>query len=310
MIGFGRRKRGWSRAYWMALLCWALAGCAHHVNAPERLADRAPEGTFTLEEGVVYTPAEWPEPLQADLYRPTASGPHAGVLLVHGGGWARGERADMQSIAEAVAEAGFVVMNISYRFAPAYRFPAQLHDLQQAVRWMRAHAAELDLDAEHIGGFGYSAGAHLVSLLSVAEGVEALDAPHGGQDTRLQAVVAGGTPADLRRYGGGKLVPQFLGGTRDAMPERFALASPLVHVDAATPPHFLYHGTQDQLVDIGHAEDLLSALQQAGVPAELYRMRLRGHITAFLTDGTAVDRGIDFLHRRMPATRVNLSTNQ
>ncbi|MHA7835713.1 MAG: alpha/beta hydrolase fold domain-containing protein, partial [Algiphilus sp.] len=207
------------------------------------------------------------------------------------------------------AEAGFVVMNVSYRFAPAHRFPAQLHDLQQALRWMRSEAEALMLDPQRIAGFGYSAGAHLVSLLSVAEGVEALDAPFGGPDTRLQAVVAGGTPADLRRFPGGELVPQFLGGTLQEMPERFALASPVVHVDGRTPPHFLYHGTQDLLVGIEHAEALFSALEQAGVDAEFYRMRLRGHITAFLTDGEAVARAIDFLHRRMPSRRVNLSAN-
>lgn len=294
----------------MASAALGLVGCAHHVNAPERLSDRGPEQPFELREDVVYTPEQWPESLAAEVYRPTQAGPHAGVLLVHGGGWERGERGDMRSIAETLAEAGFVVMNISYRFAPKHRFPAQLHDLQQAVRWMRANAQDLGLDPERIAGFGYSAGAHLVALLGVAGGVAALDEPHGGPETRLQAVVAGGTPADLRRYPGGKLVPQFLGGTQQDIPERFALASPVVHVDAATPPHFLYHGTQDMLVDIGHAEAMLDALQQAGVPAELYRMRLRGHISAFLTDGGAVRRAIDFLRRRMPATRVNLSANQ
>ncbi|MCR9092168.1 alpha/beta hydrolase [Algiphilus sp.] len=311
--GVTRRGQGrlahWARGVVSALVVLVLAGCAHHINAPERLADAVPEADYRLRQAVVYSPAEWPEALEADIYRPTAAGPHPGVLLVHGGGWTRGERGDMQSIAEALAEAGFVVMNISYRFAPAYRFPAQLHDLQQALRWMRSEAESLALDPARIAGFGYSAGAHLVSLLSVAEGVEALDAPFGGPDTRLQAVVAGGTPSDLRRFPGGELVPQFLGGSLQDMPERFALASPLVHVDGQTPPHFLYHGTQDLLVGIDHAEDLFRALQQAEVEAELYRMRLRGHITAFLTDGEAVERAIDFLRRRMPSSRVNLSVN-
>ncbi len=295
---------------WLAgLAALVLGGCAHHVNAPASGIDRAPESEYRLRPAVGYSPADWPEVLEADVYQPTAAGPHPGVLLVHGGGWTRGERDDMQAIAEDLAEAGFVVMNVSYRFAPAYRFPAPLHDLQQALRWMRSEADTLALDPQRIAGFGYSAGAHLVSLLSVAEGVEALDAPFGGPDTRLQAVVAGGTPADLRRFRGGELVPQFLGGTLQEMPERFALASPVVHVDGQTPPHFLYHGTQDLLVGIEHAEDLFHALQEAGVDTELYRMRLRGHITAFLTDGAAVERAIDFLQRRMASSRVNLSAN-
>jgi acetyl esterase/lipase len=272
-----------------------LAACATHSNRPETPAASMPERDFERHEQLRYSPEGWPEALHADIYQPTGQGPFPAVLLVHGGGWARGEPTDMTAIAEELAGAGFVVMNAAYRFAPEYRFPAQLHDLQQALRWLREEAPQFGVDSERVAGFGYSAGAHLVALLGLSAADEALDAPHGGTDTRLQAVVAGGTPTDLRKFDGGKLVPQFLGGDQRQAPEAYRLASPIVHVTPAAPPFFLYHGGSDMLVSVDHAEDFAAALGSAGVHVELYRMRLRGHITAFLSDGTAVARAIAFL---------------
>lgn len=283
------------------IVALALAACATHINRPAARSTAAPDRfTYSVDVQRRYTPPDWPETLYADLYRPEAPGARPAVLLVHGGGWEGGEPDDMRGIAERLAEAGFVVMNVAYRLAPAYRFPAPLHDLQAAVRWLRTHAGELGVDSTRIAGFGYSAGAHLVALLALAAATPALDAPHGGPDTRLQAVVAGGTPTDLRKFDGGRLVPQFLGGTQAEVADRYALASPAVHVTPEAPPFFLYHGGSDLLVSVDHAEDLFERLQAAGVPAEFFRMHLRGHIAAFLTDGTALERAIGFLDRTLP----------
>lgn len=278
-----------------------LVACATHSNRPGTSATPTPERDFERHEQLRYSPEDWPEALHADVYQPEGPGPFPAVLLVHGGGWARGEPADMVAIAESLAGAGFVVMNAAYRFAPEHHFPAQLHDLQQALRWLRAEAPRFDVDPDRIAGFGYSAGAHLVALLGLAATDETLDAPHGGADTRLQAVVAGGTPTDLRKFEGGQLVPQFLGGNQQQVPEAYRLASPVVHVTGEAPPFFLYHGGSDMLVSIDHAEDFAAALESAGVHVELYRMRLRGHITAFLTDGEAVARATAFLRTQLGA---------
>lgn len=167
------------------------------------------------------------------------------------------------------------------------------------MRWLRASAARFEVDGARVAGFGYSAGAHLVALLGLAAADEALDTPHGGPDTRLQAVVAGGTPSDLRKFEGGQLVPQFLGGNQQQVPDAYRLASPVVHVTGDAPPFFLYHGGSDMLVSIDHAEDFAAALESTGVHVELYRMHLRGHITAFLSDGAAVERAEAFLRDQL-----------
>ncbi len=108
-------------------------------------------------------------PLEADVYMPHGSGPFPGMLVVHGGAWRIGSRAQLASAAAKFAEDGYTAVTISYRLAPQSIFPAQIYDCQAAVRWMRTHASEFKIDPQRIGGFGYSAGGHLVALLGTLD---------------------------------------------------------------------------------------------------------------------------------------------
>jgi acetyl esterase/lipase len=260
------------------------------------------DSPYLLEHDVVYTPPGWPAALAADIYLPGNAGPRPAVLLVHGGGWESRERGDMDGIAARLAARGFVVMNASYRFAPAHRHPAQLHDLQQALRWLRSRAAHYAIDPLRVGAFGYSSGGHLVALLGTVSTGDPLDQPYGGKETRLQAVVAGGAPLDLRKFTGGRMVPQFLGATGTENPALFAAASPVVHVTPDDPPMFLYHGGGDTLVDVAHAEDMKHALDRAGVRAELRIVPILGHIPTFLLARGTENEAMNFLESvLMPA---------
>lgn len=273
-----------------------LAGCAAHQGKPDE--PREPPRTEAGEVSEqVYTPDDWPESLEARVRRPVGEGPYPAVLIVHGGGWQRRSPDDMAGIAEHLAERGMVTVNVAYRFAPDYPFPAQLRDVQQAMRWIHANAARLNIDPERIGALGYSSGAHLVSLMAMVAGQGGeLD---GGLMTRPDAVVAGGTPSDLRKWEDGRLVEDFLGGTRAEMPEAYEVASPVVHVHPDAPPVFLFHGGMDMLVDLDHATDFHAALQEVGVETELYRQRLRGHVLAFVFRGGAMDEAARFLHEKL-----------
>lgn len=278
-----------------------LAACARHEGAPPSGDAGWTSHEISVIRDRVYSPADWPQPLKADIHRPRSAGPHPAVLVVHGGGWEGRSREDMEAIARHLARAGFVAVNVDYRFAPAHIFPAQLRDLQQAMRWIHANAADYGIDASRVGALGYSSGAHLVSLLAVAAND---DGPLGaGADTRPEAVVAGGTPTDLRKYPAGRLVPQFLGGTQSQVMDRFIAASPVTHVDADDPPFFLFHGALDGLVPLDHATDFRAVLQDAGVESELYVQRWRGHVTAFVIRGGAMDAAVDFLHRKLGGPR-------
>lgn len=280
-----------------------LTACASHQNAPEQV-EQAPETSFNTSTGITFSPDGWPQTLKADLYLPEGNQPLPTVLLVHGGGWERRTREDMTWIAEHLAGRGFAVMNIDYRFAPEHIFPAQLYDLQMAMHWLHEEADTYQLDRDAFTAFGFSSGAHLVSLMAlVAESRHPLNQPYGGKHARPVAVVAGGLPSDLRAFGSGKLIRQFLGGEQEDIPGVYRAASPITHITAGAPPFFLFHGAQDMLVPFSQAKEFRARLTDQGVESELYLMHLRGHVTSFLTAGNAVEKATGFLVRHTRTTR-------
>jgi acetyl esterase/lipase len=278
-----------------------LAGCSTYLG-PDPAADPGDEA-YAIDrviEGIVYTPEDWPQALAGDLYLPARRGSLPVVLAVHGGGWANRSRDDMQDISRKLARHGYAVFNIGYRFAPRYIYPAQLHDLQQALRWLSANSARYRLDTERVNTWGYSSGAHLAALLGSYE-----DADGAADLPRVNAVVAGGTPSDLRKYDDSPIVMRFMGGDRDQMPDRYADASPVSHIGAGDPPVFLYHGKLDYLVTVDQATDYYQALHTAGIDAELYLQSWRGHMSMFLFGGDAEDRAIAFLNRQNAAHSIS-----
>ena len=236
--------------------------------------------------------------LRADVYRPRGAGPFPGVLVVHGGSWQRGNKSRMAPTAVRLAERGYVAVSIDYRLAPDNLFPAQLYDCEEAVRWMRANSSRLHLDPAHIGGFGYSAGAHLVALLATTGPADGLEEVAGGADgdARLQAAVLGGAPIDLGRFFPNPAMRFFLGAWPSERPDVYAMASPITFVSADDPPMFLYHGASDWMVDVSQAHEMSDALRRAGVPTGYYEAP-GGHFATFLFDREQVSRAIDFLDR-------------
>ncbi|MCH8497745.1 MAG: alpha/beta hydrolase [Marinobacter sp.] len=273
----------------------ALSGCASHQPRNHHSPLPAPV-PVTVEQDILYSPPDWPQDLRADLYLPDGTATRPAVLMVHGGGWERRSREDMDGIASRIASHGFVVMNIDYRFAPQHTFPAQLHDVQVAMQWLRRHSGDYGIDPDRIAAFGFSSGAHLVSLMAtVASNGSALNEPFGGPQTRPVAVVAGGLPSDLQAFGDGRLLRQFLGGSQRDRPELYEQASPIAQLTDTAPPFFLFHGGMDLLVPVSQATDFAEELAQQGVEYEFYRMRLRGHVSSFLTARVAVARATAFL---------------
>lgn len=290
-----------------ALALFALSGCTTYINTPDREAPDAAQQPYDLDYRVIenqtYTPQDWPEALQADVYLPKTEGQASrpAVMMVHGGGWEGRSRDDMTPIAKRFVKRGYVVVNVSYRFAPQYRFPAQLDDLQIARHWINDHTDEWRVDPRRIAGFGYSSGAQMVSLLALVAGTDSeLEKPYGGQDTGFAAVISGGTPADLRLWDSGRLLIQLMNGTQAERPTAYAEASPVFHVHPDSPPFFLFHGSWDDLVEPEQAETFMQALENDGNHVELLWMNGRGHITTFLFRGSAESAALDFLAREMP----------
>lgn len=240
-------------------------------------------------------------PLEADVYMPHAAGAFPGMLVVHGGAWRIGTRAQLAGMASRFAEHGYTAVAISYRLAPAAKFPAQIYDCQAAVRWMRSHAAEFKIDPQHIGGFGYSAGGHLVALMGTLadnqlreEGVAA-DAP----SARLQCVLAGGAPCDFRDMpANGQMLAYWLGGTRAERPANYRDASPANFVTSDDPPMYFFSGEDDFLVPITSPRRMVNVLLAAGVAAEMYTVKHSGHIPT-LFDRGALEHAISFADQHL-----------
>lgn len=271
-----------------------LGGCASVRGDPGGAANVRPvDLEYDSFQDQPYVPAAWPAPLKADVYVPRGDGPFPGVLLVHGGAWVAGLRAEMTHLARMLAHRGYVVANVDYRTAPEFTHPAPLADLQQALAWLRREAPRFKLDPQRIGGWGYSAGAQLVTLLATD--------PELAASAQLRAIVAGGLPADLRDQDKNPFLQQYFGGSADERPARYAQASPLVHVSADDPPMFLYHGTFDRVVRTSNSRKMHAALTEAGVPSQLRLLRGFGHFATFVLDPFTRVAAIDFLDRHLRA---------
>ena len=261
-------------------------------------------GEVDVTYGVTYAERD-SGPMKADVYVPRGDGPFPGVLVVHGGAWRMGSRSQLGGVAQLLAEHGFTAVAISYRLAPQYKFPAQIDDCKSAVRWMRSNAAAWKIDPEHIGGFGYSAGAHLVSLLgttSPEDGLEGVSEAATLPSTRLQAIAAGGAPCDFRPLPPDEdFLAFWLGGSRGTMPEQYRLASPAAFITADDPPFFFFHGENDQLVPLMSPTQMQRALAAAGVSAELYTVPKLGHLACCMDRG-AIERSVAFLEQHLKTT--------
>ena len=235
------------------------------------------------ERGVVYGTVE-DEPLLLDVFRPPArAAARPAVVLVHGGGMWTGSRADMADPARQLAQAGYVAFAVDYRLVDIasgrHRWPAQLDDVQHAVRWVRANAARYGVDPERVGAYGWSAGGQLAALLGTRDTRDAAS-PLAAYPSRVACVVDLAGDVDLAAYTSPPALDEvvaLLGGTPAQVPERYRDTSPLSWIDARTAPFLVFHGALDDVVPVAQSRRLVSALRAAGVEVEYAELPDAGH---------------------------------
>ncbi|HTL66853.1 MAG TPA: alpha/beta hydrolase [Lacunisphaera sp.] len=225
--------------------------------------------------------------LKLDLLLP--DGAPAGLIVwVHGGSWRAGSRKDCEL--KGMTALGWAVASVDYRLSTEARFPAQIHDLKAAIRFLRAHAADYGYPAGRFAVAGSSAGGHLAALVGVTNGEGELEGPIGANtavSSDVQAAVVLYGASDLTTilgqstpHGLSVRVPALellLGGQPDKVPDLAKLASPFFHVDAHDPPLLLEHGDQDPQMPVNQALELQWAYERAGRPVEFKVMHGSGH---------------------------------
>jgi acetyl esterase/lipase len=214
-------------------------------------------------------------PEKADIYLPAGRAANVkspAVLVIHGGGWTTGDKAEERevNIATNLAKAGYVAMSINYLLSTAEHkatWPVNVFECQIAVRWLRKNAERFQIDGDHIGVIGGSAGGHLAASIAVLDGQDATygKPPYREFSCKVQCAVDLYGPIDLLSY---KDLPM-IGGTREEDFERYYAASPNHSVQKNTPPILIVHGTADKSVSINQSRLFARALERAGATYEL-----------------------------------------
>ncbi len=228
--------------------------------------------------------------LLADFYRPASDSRVPIVLMIHGGGWITGTRHQVMIHVNRLTSAGFAVLSIEYRLAPKFKFPAQLDDVQAAIRYIQEQADALNVDANKLVIWGYSAGGHLAALAATN--------PKEGL-TRPKVCVAGGAPCDFTTLpeDNATLAP-FLGGSRRELPDVYIAASPASHATSDDPPTFFFHGDSDLLVPDSNSQRLFERLNSCKVPTERFIAEGQGHMATFI-NLNAIDSAIAFVKKHL-----------
>jgi acetyl esterase/lipase len=259
------------------------------------------EAPIAVEQDVVYGRGGDRE-LRCDIYRPAPSAnKRTAIVQLPGGGFRRANKAGTR-LARPLATLGYTSVSAEYRVLPEGVWPVPLHDAKAAIRWTRAHAADLDIDKVVV--LGYSAGGRLALVLSATQNDPNLEGDSGsaGQSTEIAACVAFyPASADLSRH-------PVVGDSPS--PELLRSTDILGNIRAGFPPTLLLHGTADQTIPVDQSVSLYGALRAAGVPVELHVIEGVTHIFDIHEDFAAASATwIDlFLDRHVVSPRRYPST--
>jgi len=185
------------------------------------------------------------------------------IVIIHGGGWSMGSKnVDVyRGLMIDYALQGYVVINVEYRLQQEGGFQGCIEDVKCAVRWLKAHAAELRVDPKRIGAYGHSAGAHLAMMLAVSAGNKDFETgPYQEFDSSVTCVAAGSPPTEIGRPMG-------------------ELAEhtewwPIGYFDAAksAAPQFLLQGTEDPVVKPALTDSYVEKMKAGGADIEYLKV--------------------------------------
>lgn len=263
-----------------------------------------------VTEDVAYGTRDDGTLLTLDVCSPASSGyepsdfKRPAVISIHGGSWARGDKAnsDWRAVCQWLASEGFVAYSVNYRLVPEALFPAGIDDVELAVSWMReqANVDRFGIDPARIAAFGGSAGGNLAALLGT-RGTGTLDT-----GSRVAAVAELSAPIDLTREamlrdGADELVQgivtRYLGCSEWTICPQAEDASPSSFIDRSDPPVFIGH-SEAEFIPLAQSRNFADRLRRGGVPVQLSVVPGDDHSIGIL-DETMRGRVAQFLHRHL-----------
>lgn len=245
--------------------------------------------------------------LALDLYMPAGVEQPPLLVWVHGGAWTTGTKAQVSKV---FVEHGVATASVDFRQSTDARFPAQVHDIKAAIRFLRAKAGEYGYRTDRIAIAGSSSGGHLAALVGVTNGHPALEGTVGTdlkQSSSVEAILDYYGASNLRTilaqstpFGLGVREPalqRLLGALPDKVPELATLASPVTHVDRGDPPLLLLHGDQDPQMPINQAHELQGAYEKLGLDVAFDVVHGAAHGGNAFLEGEHLERALAFLRR-------------
>jgi acetyl esterase/lipase len=259
-----------------------------------------------------------------DVYLPDeGDGPFPVIVSIHGGAFMECDKADGQVMPMLEGlKRGYAVVAVNYRLSGEAKFPAQIHDVKAAVRWIRAEAARYGFDPYRMSAWGGSAGGYLATMLGVTSGVEELEDRSLGnaeQSSDVQCVVDWYGPTDFLKLDdwlneSGLTPPPgmehnaphspeslLLGEQITQVPDRVKAANPETYITPAAPPFFVQQGTGDSVIPVQCSINLAARLAQVAGSDIVQLELLEGanHADPRFEAADNVQKVLDFLDKHL-----------
>lgn len=248
--------------------------------------------------------------LSLDLYMPAGVDRPKLLVYVHGGAWRTGSKESIPTM--AYVEQGYALASLDFRLSTEDPFPAQMHDINAGIRFLRGNAHKFGYDAEKIVIIGLSSGGHLVQLKGVTNGHPELEGELGNyrdESSDVQAVVSYFGASNLMTilgqstpHGLSVRVPAldlFIGGQPQDVEELARLASPVFHVDGNSAPLLMLHGDQDPQMPINQSHELHHAYKLAGVEVHFEVVHGGAHTGPLYSDKERLEVIMAFLAKQL-----------
>jgi len=229
--------------------------------------------------------------LTLDLYRPAkGKGPHPAIVMFFGGGWQNGRPGIFASLAQALAQRGYVCVVPAYRLSGEQPFPAAVHDCKAAIRWTRKNARRFSIDPKRIASMGGSAGGHLAGFMAATNGITRFEGKgdHRDVSSDVQSAIVMCGPMTLllphiiervEKAAGkpeGDAIIDFMGGALPAQKTGIYIeASPLTHLNSRTPPMLFIDGEFDR--PRSRYTEFWSKMDKLEIPREFIMMPKAPH---------------------------------